>query len=100
VARGPYGFRFEATDEGLFVTEAPNGLVNDGYAKSFLVNRDSILGRISQNAKLIGISGVQPILLNHVSSDQIVSALGYSVSTVDMKEAIELKEKILSMRHA
>jgi hypothetical protein len=100
VARGPFGFRFETTDEGFFVTEAPNGLVNGGYARSFLVDRDSILARIAQNAKLIGISGIQPILLNRVDDDQIISALGYSVSAKDLKEANELKAKILSMRHA
>jgi hypothetical protein len=93
------GFRFETTEKVTFLTESPNSLAGGGYPISYMVDKDSILGRISANTLTVSKATATNFHLNKISKEELITKLGFSV-TDDQREAAEkLKDQLKAIEH-
>ncbi len=93
------GFRFEATEKVTFLTESPNSLAAGGYPISYMVDRDSILGRISANTLTVGKATATSVHLNTVSEEELIAKIGFSVTDEQREAAEQLKNQLKAIEH-
>lgn len=93
------GFRFEATDKVMFITESSNILVSDGYPASYKVERDSILGRIALNTLSVGKASASRIDAGAATTEDILAHIGYEVTADQIERANRLKEALRALDH-
>lgn len=93
------GFRFEATENVTFITESPNSLAAGGYPTSYKVDRDSILGRISNNTLTVGKASATNFHLNTVSEEDLLAGIGFTVTDEQRADAEKLRIQLKAIAH-
>lgn len=93
------GFRFETTEKVTFLTESPNSLADGGYPISYMVDKDSILGRISANTLTVGKATATSVHLNKVTEEELIAKLGFSVTDDQREAAQKLKDQLKAIEH-
>ena len=93
------GFRFEGTEQVTFLTESPTSLAPGGYSSSYMIDKDSILGRVATNTLTLGKATATKVDLNTVSEAELVTKVGFTVTDEQLKDAQLFKEQLKAIQH-